>query len=149
MSDLFEETGYVTFTAYGVPQPKGSGSKTKAGVYIEAGTKNSRKLKRSWANSVYEAAKAVATDPLDGPLFFSAEFYFAAPKAGKVAKRTYHDVRPDLDKLIRSVWDSMTKAGLIHDDARIAKIIMAGKRTIQDGSEPRVKIGIGRLWTED
>jgi Holliday junction resolvase RusA-like endonuclease len=125
--------------------PKGSVTFMK-GKYLPAGSAKTRKLAYSWANSVYEAAKEAKREVLDGPLFFSVEVWFDAPKSGKASKRTYHDVRPDLDKLIRAIWDPMTKAGLIHDDARICRIVSAVKRTIHDGSKPRAKIGVGRLW---
>lgn len=148
----------VSFIARGTPQPKGSGSKTKHGVYIEAGTSDrkledgtkilgTRSLKREWANIVYEAAKGLVGAPLDGPLYCVISFCFAAPRSRQAAKKRghCHSVRPDLDKLVRGVLDPMTKAGLIKDDARIAKITASKQYT--DGF-PCALVNVGSLWDE-
>lgn len=149
----------VAFTVYGTPYSKGSGSKTKHGVYIEDGTNDkkladgtkrlgTRSAKRLWANTVESACKGLVISPMDGAIYCGVRFYFAAPRAGKTAKRWYHNVVPDLDKLIRAIWDPMTAAGLIHDDSRIVKILYAEKLTIHDGSLPRVEVLIGTLWDQ-
>jgi Holliday junction resolvase RusA-like endonuclease len=63
---------------------------------------------------------------MDGPL--SLDVVFRAPmpasrsKAIRAAGRWWKPTAPDLDKLVRSVGDSLTASGLIKDDARIVAL---------------------------
>lgn len=138
----------VTFTVYGIPQPMGSVVSVH-GNYIPAGTPKSRKLKSLWANAVKTAVIGLVSAPLDGALYCSAQFFFTPPRSRKVAKLTYCTTVPDLDKLIRGLWDPMhrKKGGLVHDDSRIAKLLPSAKYWDPDGP-PRAEVVIGRLWDE-
>lgn len=135
----------VAFTVKGIPQPKGSVVKAN-GNYIPAGTKQSRLLKSLWANAIYEASKGLLATPMNGPLYFMGTFYFERPRSRKGPLPAWHDVPPDLDKLIRGFWDPLhrTKAGLIHDDARIARIMFCSK--VYDDKGPRAEVVLGQLW---
>ena len=59
--------------------------------------------------------------PLDGPLSIEVVFYLPRPKNETKAQRarTWHTVRPDVDKLLRAVLDPLSGV-VITDDARIA-----------------------------
>ena len=68
---------------------------------------------------------------LEGPLGLAVEFYFLRPKshyrtganAGrlKATAPRYHGQTPDLDKLVRAIGDSLSKAAY-RDDAQIAVV---------------------------
>ena len=82
---------------------------------------NSAKHKR-WRNAVAFAALDLVTDGwelLDEPLELSVVFYLPRPKT--VQDREYPAVMPDVDKLLRAVFDSLS--GVIYvDDSRIIAI---------------------------
>ncbi len=91
---------------------------------------NSAKHKR-WRNAVaFAALDLVGSDweLLDEPIKLSVIFYLPRPKT---ATRELPAVMPDLDKLIRSVGDSLTGT-IIRDDSRIvvieARKVYADKR---------------------
>lgn len=82
---------------------------------------NSSKHKK-WRNAVvFAALDLIGEDwePIDEPVELTVIFYLPRPKT---ATREFPAVMPDLDKLIRSVGDSLTDAGIIRDDSRIINI---------------------------
>jgi len=85
--------------------------------------------------------------PLDGPLYFGVRIYYEPPKSYRGPIPGFCYVLPDLDKLIRGIWDPLhrKKAGLVHDDARIARILYAEK--LYDHNGPRAEVIVGKLWT--
>jgi crossover junction endodeoxyribonuclease RusA len=80
---------------------------------------NSAKHKR-WRNAVAFAALDLVTEGwelLDEPLELSVIFYLPRPKT---ATREFPAVMPDVDKLLRAVFDSLS--GVIYlDDSRIIR----------------------------
>ena len=80
---------------------------------------NSAKHKR-WRNAVAFAALDLVTDGwelLDEPLELSVIFYLPRPKT---TTREFPAVMPDVDKLLRAVFDSLS--GVIYvDDSRIIR----------------------------
>jgi crossover junction endodeoxyribonuclease RusA len=80
---------------------------------------NSAKHKR-WRNAVAFAALDIITDGwelLDEPLELSVIFYLPRPKS---VSREFPAVMPDVDKLLRAVFDSLS--GVIYlDDSRIIR----------------------------
>ena len=121
----------VTFDVYGSAQPQGSKTKMPNGAMLEGGTAELRANRRNWRSAVAAAAADALADQLagrqmDGPL--SLDVVFRAPmpasrsKAIRVAGRWWKPTAPDLDKLVRSVGDSLTASGLIKDDARIVAL---------------------------
>ena len=116
----------VTFEVFGVPAPQGSKRHVGHGVMVE-----SSKALPSWRDAVTWAARAAAqrygvTAPLGGPLSLDVEFRFpmpkARPKAARDVGRAWRTATPDLDKLVRAVFDALTASGLIVDDARICEV---------------------------
>ena len=61
------------------------------------------------------------------PVAVWAAFVFPKPKTGPDRDAKYHTGRSDLDKLLRSLLDAMTTAGVWADDAQVA-VIEASKR---------------------
>lgn len=109
----------VTFTVEGIPVPQGS-KRLARGRIIDA---NPKALKEWRANVRTRAvvAKSVIVDlcPYDGPIQCVLLFRFQKPKS---ARRESPYTRPDLDKLVRAVLDSVTEAGIWRDDSRVTSL---------------------------
>lgn len=113
----------VRFTVYGTPRPQGS---TRA--FIPKGwkraiiTSDNAKLK-PWRQQISATALAQGSDPIPQriPVRVSLDFFFARPDSATEKKRPGMTVKPDIDKLIRSVFDSL-KDILIHDDSQITAV---------------------------
>jgi crossover junction endodeoxyribonuclease RusA len=115
----------LTIDVLGDPASQGSHSVIN-GRIVQV---NSAKHKR-WRNAVaFAALDLVGPDweLIDDPVELSVIFYLPRPKT---ATREYPAVMPDLDKLIRSVGDSLSGT-VIQDDSRIVAI-HAHKRYADD-----------------
>lgn len=133
-SDLSQQRPKVQFYVKGVPAPGGSKSAfpiKKGGVFTgkiamvdAAGAKN-----KLWRGAVKaHAVKSMMGRPkLQGALGLTITFYMPRPKAHKNKEGnvkgsapTFHLIRPDATKLVRSTEDAMT--GIVYDDdAQIVK----------------------------
>jgi len=122
----------VTITVHGIPTPQGSksgfaikrgGEYTGRVAMVEGSNKSAQARQRmqSWREAVRSAAQEAmgVRQPLDGPL--SAVVVFTLPKPASAPKRrqSWPCKRPDLDKLLRAVFDAVTQAGVFRDDAQI------------------------------
>lgn len=110
----------ITFEAFGLPKPQGSKKafKTKQGriVLVEA----AGKPHKVWREVVAEAAREVAPPELfTGPVRVEVDLFLPRAKSNNDKFPIY---RNDLDKLIRSVLDSMT--GIIFkDDGQVVELV--------------------------
>ena len=113
----------IELHAFGVPSPQGS----KTGyvvngraVLVEGRAAPARATHKAWRESVRIAAvNYLATNPrpqLDEPLKVHIDFRFA-PTTDRY--RTRHASKPDVDKLARTVLDSLTDSGLIRNDSQV------------------------------
>ena len=117
----------MAFDVVGIPVQQGSKRHVGGGRMIESGGIRHREWRHAVATEARNVAATIDGAPLDGPLLLSVVFRFPMPAsrpkrlqdAGTIRKTT----APDLDKLIRSVGDSLTDSGLIRDDARIGMVI--------------------------
>lgn len=117
----------IEFEVLGIPMPQGSmkafSANGQARMKPSGGTGFA-----AWRNAVAVAAKDIAEDhgKLDGPLDLELIFRFPMPKSRSKAVRAFgladKTTAPDLDKLVRSIGDSLTAGGLIADDARICHL---------------------------
>jgi crossover junction endodeoxyribonuclease RusA len=125
-----------SFTAFGVPQPKGS---TRAFIVKgRARTTNANKATKPWESVVAHAALEAGVKQLEGPVGITMLFCFQRPKSVSAKSRPCHTVKPDLDKLIRAVLDALT--GIAYrDDSQVGSII-AGKDYTD--CTPRVVVAI-------
>ena len=143
----------IEFFVPGDPAPQGSKRHVGNGVMIES----SKKVK-PWRSAVHaEAVDAMrvndGTFPLDGALAVDLTFYRRMPASRKAVDRKrgwrWATTKPDIDKLVRSTLDALTSAGLIADDARIARLaatkcetyagetgVLIEVRTITEGDTP-------------
>ena len=81
---------------------------------------------KPWRYLVQQAAVATNHPTITGPISLSVVFLFPRPKAHYSAKGTlkptaptFHAVKPDGSKLLRSTEDALVDSGLIQDDSRI------------------------------
>jgi Holliday junction resolvase RusA-like endonuclease len=118
----------ISFEVIGLPKPQGSK------VAFSAGSGRARMKEAggadhaAWRNQVAQAARDAAQERRGHGLVtleLGIEFRFPMPASRKRAVRELGEApkttAPDLSKLIRSVEDSLQAAGLIVDDARIAR----------------------------
>lgn len=117
----------VTFTVPGVPAPQGSKTRTKWGV------REDNPATRPWRSAVaWEATNAMSErEQLSGPLALEVIFYFPRPKSHygtgtradtlKPAAPDFHTTKPDADKLLRAIGDSLT--GIVcRDDSQLSVV---------------------------
>ena len=108
--------GFVTL---GLPVSQGSKkgfvNKRTGGVILTDAAKGLK----PWRQAVVAAAPR--GPQLDGPV--AAHIVFTLPRP-KSARKTDTDpsVRPDIEKLVRAVFDSVTDAGLWVDDSRVSRL---------------------------
>lgn len=127
----------LTIDVSGEPASQGSHSVINGRIVQVNSTKHKR-----WRNAVaFAALDLVGPDweLLDDPVELSVIFYLPRPKT---ATREFPAVMPDLDKLIRSVGDSLTGT-IIRDDSRI--IAISAKKLYADDRGPGAIIRVNTL----
>lgn len=116
-------------TVAGRPAPQGSKRHGAAGqlreqsAYLPA-------WRQAIKRAVYEQYKARGVAPDDLPLFRGA---VAIGVTFWLAGRMPIDAPPDLDKLLRGLWDALTAARVWEDDARVIEVLWASKAAAIDG----------------
>lgn len=112
----------VTFFVAGIPIPQGSkkGFSQRGSTFVQLVDDNKVKL-RPWRAEVTRVAKASWLDreQLLGAVRVEVVFVFVRPKS---VKREHPSVKPDLDKTVRSILDSVTDAGIWKDDAQVTQL---------------------------
>lgn len=105
----------IDFWVKGIPAPKGSKRHVGGGRMIES----SKKLP-AWMQAVkLQAAKNRPSSPIDSPAAVHMDFYLPEPQ------RPLYEVpavKPDLDKLIRSILDALETAGILKNDSRVTHL---------------------------
>lgn len=128
----------LDFIVYGKPEPQGS-----ARAFVRNGkaivTSDNKKL-RPFRSELTRVALDRAGDA-SLPLFPDAvtvvlTFFFARPKSAK--KRGFPSVKPDLDKLVRAVLDSLTGVAF-RDDAQVVHV--TASKLYGDVEGVRVQVG--------
>lgn len=76
----------------------------------------------AYREAVAAEAKRWITEPLAGAVFVAVSFYLPRPKSVKVAERPRHVVKPDIDKLVRALLDSLTHVAY-KDDAQVVRVV--------------------------
>ena len=118
----------LAFSVYGLPITQGSKKGYNQGGRVQIVDANAPKLK-PWRAQVTAAAKEAATRyPLfTGALIVGLRFDLFKPPP---VTREYPHVRGtgDIDKLVRSILDSLTDAGIYADDAAVTDLGPCSKR---------------------
>ena len=118
-------TDTVFFQVVGVPAPQGSKSAFVRGgraVIVDGTSKVGRQKHLNWRDAVTSEAVAMAAfgNHFDGPVSVHIEFFLPLPASDR--HRTLHSTKPDIDKLVRSVLDSLTNSALIRDDSQVSAL---------------------------
>ena len=77
----------------------------------------------AWKGQVMLAAGLYRGQFTTGHLRLEVEFYLPRPKARK--NNDYVAVKPDIDNLLKSTMDALSNAGVWHDDAQVAAVVMS------------------------
>lgn len=135
---------YTTFIP-GTPIPQGSKSVYR-GRAVEANPKT-----KAWRKTMREhhlkTSETLGAPLLIGPFQATLRFVFTEPKTGALYQGNLgpiHAVKPDLDKLVRAVMDSLTTGGIIEDDARCNQLTASKEY----GPDPGVHIHLTQTYNE-
>lgn len=113
----------LKFFVPGVPAPQGSKRHVGKGIMIE-----SSKRLAPWRDDVTRIAQSSAErDAWISPdaVHVRAIFWLVRPRSVSMRRRPRPTVKPDLDKLVRAVFDSLTIARVIADDAAVVTLTAA------------------------
>lgn len=152
----------MQFNVLGTPAPQGSkkaipiARKGPAGQKVYTGKVSlveSSATVKPWRELVTAAAVAqrrAGAKPFHGAVSVTIAFYLRRPKAHYRAGRyahlvlpsapAYPNVKPDIDKLVRSTLDALTAAKVYRDDAEVVELHVA--KWYADGREPGCVITI-------
>ena len=110
----------VDFVAVGLPKPQGSKRAFIAGGRARVVEQVDNK---DWRATVQHAAiEAMAgRPPVEGPVAVTVTFALPRPKSHPKTRRTWPTARPDVDKLVRAVNDSLTHV-VWGDDSQIVSM---------------------------
>lgn len=136
----------LSFTVYGVAQPKGSARAFVPKGWTRAVVTSANPKNKGWQQLVAEAASHALSQSawrLDvGPIRLTVAFYLPRPKS--IPKLVVHHLKkPDLDKLTRSVKDALTRV-VWNDDAQVVALD-AVKWYAESGTNPRVEIVVSSV----
>jgi Holliday junction resolvase RusA-like endonuclease len=124
----------LTFVVRGEPIPQGSkvalpirGQKGGRPIVVN----DNEKVLKPWRKAVAAAAAAAveyarsggAEFPVDGPLLVDVVFTMPKPQGAPKTRITYPAVRPDVDKLLRAILDSLDSADVFVDDGRVVRAV--------------------------
>lgn len=140
----------LDFVAIGVPQPKGSAKAFIPKGWTRAIVTSDNSKNKGWQQLLAEAAsRAIAQSKdfriIDGPAILRVIFYLPRPKAIR-NKDVPQIKKPDLDKLVRSTKDALTKVVWI-DDSMVVEI-HARKFYARPGESPRAEISVTAMVDE-
>ena len=142
----------LSFTVYGVAQPQGSAKAFIPKGWNRAVITSDNPKNKGWRQLVAEAAseairqmpaadREVTTDAVR----LTVAFHLPRPKYLK-GKSAPHVTRPDCDKLVRSIFDSLTKV-VWRDDSQVVELV-ASKHYAAVDAVPCAVIRIEPVVTE-
>ena len=77
-----------------------------------------------WKNGLKLLAKTKIKNPLESDIYLKIDFFFEIPKSWSKTKKEqakWHNIKPDIDNLIKSVMDSFN--GVVYkDDGQVVSI---------------------------
>jgi len=153
MAPLRWAPAVLMFHTYGTPAPQGSkkGFGLKGSNRVRIVDSNASTL-APWRETVKNGAVKAMGSPLmlDEPLQVELHFTMPKPASAPKTRRIFPRRKPDIDKLIRAILDSLTDAGAFHDDSQVISLIAAKHFPIEDEgalSAPGVMIMVRQLDT--
>lgn len=138
---MMETTATPVFDAeiVGVPVPQGSMRAFVPKGWSRAVLTSANPNLKNWRNTVSTvAAEHMQQRPaFTGPMELSVDFYLPRPKS--LSKRIHNHVKkPDLDKLLRGIFDGLTHIVYV-DDAQIWRVFVS-KQYTQSAPCARVRV---------
>ena len=139
----------ISFTVYGNPIPQGSKQpftfKDKNTGKVRASLSDSSgKNLATWRNDVSVIAQQNRPENIfDDAVSVTLRFFFVRPKSISEKKRPYPNVKPDVDKITRAIFDAM-KGKIYTDDARVCDLVVKKRYD----TTPRVEIEVEPLKAE-
>lgn len=136
----------ISFYVEGLPQTKGStkgfvGRSKKTGK-LRAFITNDNAKNKPWAEQVAWQAKFHGPHvPMAGPVYLEVSFFL--PMAKHPKHPCFPIVKPDLDKLTRSIKDALKQGGIYKDDSQVC--VMTCRKVYATG-EPGVHITV-KEWS--
>lgn len=125
------------FFVPGVPVPQGSHTAFVVKGRAVVTSVNNKALK-PWRKAIAAAAReAVIPFEAGTPVRVDVTFVYEKPAS---VRRMWPTVRPDLDKLLRAVFDALTESGCIHDDAQIVAALPVKTYGLTAGAHIRVSV---------
>lgn len=129
----------LSFTVHGDPKPQGSKRAfvTKYGraVLVESAGAPLKDWRADVTTAAVAALHGSGWHHTDEPVGVSLAFTMRSPKRPKYDTPA---TRPDLDKMARSVLDSITAAGVWGDDSQVVDLILSKRYGTQPGVEVTV-----------
>ncbi len=117
----------IELRVVGVPAPQGSKTAFVRGgrAIVAEGKGPGRQRHADWRQAVATAARDYLeahprARPIRGPVQVAISFRF--PPTRSDPYRTRHTTKPDVDKLARSVLDSLVSAGILVDDSLVCHL---------------------------
>jgi len=110
----------IEFTVLGTPRPQGSMKQLRHRISGEFVSMPDNLKTKPWKQEVARTALWERVPRLTGPLAVKLQFFFAKPKS-RPKSWTEPAVKPDLDKLIRAIFDSV-KGICWNDDAQVVAV---------------------------
>lgn len=109
----------LTFTVYGNPIPQGSSRafipKGWSRPVITAANAKTKPWRQEIAGVALAEIERTGFQMIRGPVCVEAHFFFERPKSVKTKHKT---TKPDVDKLIRSLFDALTGC-VFKDDSQV------------------------------
>lgn len=132
LEELIENSTAAKFSVVGDPVPQGS-----MRAFLRRGGGRpilapDNKRTRPWKDAVTWAAAEARRFTAIEPVAVQLRFTLRRPKGHSRANGslrptapTYHDTKPDIDKLVRAVLDSLVEARVLADDSLVAWLRVA------------------------
>lgn len=121
-----DPTRVAQYHVMGSPSPQSGTRIVPTGAGRRAITTGGKGL-APWRASLAQAASWAAPDePLSGPVEVRVTFRLAMPRSRpkylQRLGRSPSSVKPDIDKLVRAVLDSLKQGGMIRDDSQVYRV---------------------------
>jgi len=140
------------FVAYGVPIPQAGTRIVQTAAGPRGITAGSPRL-RPWRDVLSSEAQVCQIEGRrhTGPVAVEVEFRFPMTATRQKVKKYRNEesipkpFQPDLDKLLRAVFDSLTVGGLLLDDAQVCEVHATKREYVEGWSGANVLVR--DLWT--
>jgi Holliday junction resolvase RusA-like endonuclease len=134
-----EQVERVEFWVSGIPVPQGSHTVGRwGGIY------DSNKALEPWRAAVTGSAECALAGrggfPKGAEVYVLLDFYM--PR-GATVKRRRPTVKPDIDKCVRAIFDSLTAAKVWADDGQVVSV--HAQQFYSDDGNPGVRVVVGAL----